>query len=115
MPGEGEIPPWVLEEMEGTGREGDIGQGAEQGQVSVKPAHAQFLHLQDVRAGDLPLTLFALPVLQTGKTEASDGQMTESRSPSSWPEPCLPHQDRSSEHSWPGIFPEGGQPRELCG
>lgn len=116
MQGDREVPLWVLEEMEeGTGRDGDIDQGAEQGQVSVKPAHAQFLCLQDVRAGNSPLTVFALPILQRGKTEASDGQMTESRSPGSWPELCPLHQDRSSGHSWPGVFPEGGQPRELRG
>lgn len=43
-----------------------------------------------------------------GKIEPFDGQMAESRSPSSWLELCLLHQDRSSEHSWPGIFPAVG-------
>ena len=40
-------------------------------------------------------------------------QMTVSRSPVSWPELCPLLQDRSSDHGWPGIFPEGGQHREL--
>lgn len=113
--GRGEItPPMGAKEMGGYRKKGGDWSRGRTG-IDQCQSHCTIPPLAECQSWKLTTHHICQPILQMGKTEAFDGQMAESRPPSSWLELCLLHQDRSSEHSWPGSFPEGAQHHEPRG